>query len=505
MSTLPTPGELAGRGTDPRFYATLAVLPNPDPILRKSGRSEDVFDAIEADAHVIGELRLIRADLQRFTHTLSPASNSVPDQKAYEICRSVLDRAPAPDMTWADTIWNIGRAPFRGRSYHEIVWTRSGDLILPEKLVDRPNRRFTYGSQGELRLLTREQPMFGVPAEEAYFLQNRHMPSYDNPYGVALLSSCLWPWIFKVAGYRWFVKFCERFGIPYPVGKVPRGTGEPEVAELEEALEQLLEASYAVVYDDESIELLEAKGTGGSGGKLAQHLLIEACNGEMSKALSSQTLSTEQPGAGSRAASETARGRSADVNEGDRNSIAFVLDKFCSLITKFNVPGAQPPTNEFASEEAGSKDRAEVYGIFMEKGGNPSRKAMAKDLAIVLADPNDPEDQMQPAAKAPPALSPPGLIAAAAAEFAQTGGSQFADQDAIDDVDLSAELQGISAQLLRPLMERVKQGVDPADLLADLGNLYPKLDDRALQDLLARVIFVGAVAGRLNATVENDG
>ncbi|MDM4768627.1 DUF935 family protein [Solimonas sp. SE-A11] len=504
MSTLPTPGELAGRGTDPRFYASLAMLPNPDTVLRKSGRSEEVFDVIEADSHVMGELRLIRADLQRFTHTLNPASDSAPDQRAYQICRSVLDRPPAPGLTWNDTIWNIGRAPFRARSYHEIVWTRSGSLLLPERLLDRPNRRFGYGSQGELRLLTREQPMFGVPAEEAYFLQNRHMPSYDNPYGVALLSSCLWHKMFKDAGFRWFVKFCERFGIPYPVGKVPRGTGEKEADELYEALEEMVEASCAVIFDDESIELHEVKGASG-GGKLAQHLLIEACNAEMSKALSSQTLSTEQPGSGSRAAAETARGRSADVNEGDRNSIAYTLDQLWRLITQFNVPGANPPTSEFASEEAGSKDRAEVYGIFLEKGGNPSRKAMAKDLAIVLADPNDPEDQMQPAAKAPPALPPPGLIAAAAAEFAQSGGTLFPDQDAIDDVDLSAELQGISAQLLRPLLERVKQGVDPAELLADLASLYPQMDDRALENLLARVIFIGDVWGRLSAGDNPDG
>jgi phage gp29-like protein len=505
MSSLPTPGELAGRNTDPRFYATLAVLPNPDAVLRKSGRSEEVYDSIEADAHVIGELRLIRADLQRFTHTLSPGGDSPADLRAYEICQSVLDRAPAPGMTWADTIWNIGKAPFRGRSVHEIVWARSGGLLLPDRLLDRPNRRFAYGSQGELRLLTREQPMFGVPAEEAYFLQNRHMPSYDNPYGVALLSSCLWPSIFKNAGYRWFVKFCERFGIPYPVGKVPRGTGDAEVAELSEALEQLLEAAFAVVYDDESIELLEARGTTQGGGKLAQHLLIEACNAEISKALSSQTLSTEQPGAGSRAAAETARGRSSDVNEGDRNSIAYTLDHLWSLITRFNVPNAKPPTSEFASEEAGSKERAEVYEIFIRNDGNPSRRAMAKDLGIQLADATDAEDQMKRPRPAPAALPPPSPIAAAAAEFARTDSGLYPDQDAIDDVDLEQLLQGVSKQLLQPVFDRVKQGVDPAELLTDLAKIYPRLDDRALEDLLAHMIFIAEVWGRLSAEADSDG
>ncbi|MFI3137199.1 MAG: hypothetical protein QX197_10530, partial [Methylococcaceae bacterium] len=46
--------EIASRSSDPNFYGTLQLLPNPDTILRKMGKSQEVFDAIIADAHVIG-------------------------------------------------------------------------------------------------------------------------------------------------------------------------------------------------------------------------------------------------------------------------------------------------------------------------------------------------------------------------------------------------------------------------------------------------------------------
>ena len=511
MSQPITGTEFAGRSTDPRFYSGLSLLPNPDPILRKAGKSEEVFEAIQADAHVIGELRLIRADLSRFKHRLVAGGDgkSRRSKRALELCQAFLERAPAPLTKWTDMHWHVGQAPFRGQSLTEIVWERTGDLLMPAKLLDRPNRRFAYDPDGALRVLTRDQPLYGVPAEEAYFLLNRHMPSYDNPYGVALFSSCFWPHLFKTAGFRFTVKFCERVGIPFPLGTYPAGTPEPDIAKLEEALKSLLEAGYAAYQEGGAITLLESKIAGGSG-KLVQQQLVELCNTEMSKALSSQTLSTDQPNSGSRAAAETGRGRSADVNEGDREAIAYTYDHLWRLITRFNFGEdaiGDAPTSEFLSEEAASKDRAEIYKTFAELGGNPSRKAMATDLGIELANPDDPEDQLAPPVAAPAPgepLNPAAIAGQAAAEFARRTTGEFPDQEALDAVDLGDELQRMAEGLTKPLLERVKNGVPPEELLADLANLYPQLDDEALQAMLARAIFIGEVFGRLSAKAEAD-
>jgi phage gp29-like protein len=498
LNSLPRPGEIAGRNTDPRFYAALAVLPNPDPILRKAGRSEEVFESIQADAHVIGELRLIRADLLRFKLRLTAGGDSRKDKYALELCQNFLARAPAPMMTWPDAIWNIGLAPFRGHSVHEIVWQRDGDQLMPARLLDRPQRRFKFDQDGALKLITRDDPLFGVPAEEAYFLVNRHMPSYDNPYGVALFSSCFWPYTFKHAGFRWFVKFCERFGIPFPIGKYPAGTPDEQITKLEQGLESLIEAGYAALQEDGAVELLESK-TAGGGGKIVQQQLVEAANAEISKALSSQTLSTEQTGSsGSRGAAEVHRGRSLDVGESDRDSIAFTLDGLWARITLFNFgPDAKPPRSEFVAEEDVTKDRAEIYEIFGRMGGKPSREAMAAELDIELADPLKPEDQMQP-----PPVQAPGVPAdpagLRAATFARAD-APFADQGAIDDANLDARLQPIAEQMLKPLIDELRNGLTPDQLLQRLASLYPKLDDSALQEMVARVIFVADVWGRLSA------
>ena len=318
LKRLPNAAEIAGRNTDPRWYAALTMLPNPDPILRKAGLDAEVFDAIQSDAHVMGELRSIKADMLRFQHVLVPGDQSRKAKRAHELCLKVMNRGPAPLRSWPNLIWNIAQATFRGISVHELVWGKDGELLLPVKILDRPQRRFSFDTDNRMRVLTREHPLEGELAEDQYFLVCRHMPSFDNPYGVALFSSCYWPYTFKHgAGFPRFVKYCERHGLPLPVGKYPPGTPPEQVELLEQALENLIDAGYAALQDDASIDLVESKG-GSSNGRLAQHSLIEVCNAEMSKALTSQTLATESPNSGSRAASESHRARAGDVNAGDR-------------------------------------------------------------------------------------------------------------------------------------------------------------------------------------------
>jgi phage gp29-like protein len=75
----------------------------------------------------------------------------------------------------------------------------------------------------------------------------------------------------------------------------------------------------------------------------------------------------------------------------------------------------------------------------------------------------------------------------------------FADQDAID-VALSAltdaELQTQMEALLNPVLQLAQ--TEPDRLMGRLAELYPDLNDAALTEQLARLIFVAEVWGRLN-------
>jgi phage gp29-like protein len=60
-------------------------------------------------------------------------------------------------------------------------------------------------------------------------------------------------------------------------------------------------------------------------------------------------------------------------------------------------------------------------------------------------------------------------------------------------------------KMLAPLMAKLKDGARPDVLLAELAGLYPQLDARDMEELLARAIFVSDVWGRLSARDEGDG
>lgn len=351
--------EVAGLATDPDFYSTLAILPNPDEVLRKSGESQRVYDAIAADAHVMAERRAMKSSLSNLEFSVIPGGEQAQDLAAAELCRSILKRKPSLNNQWNDLLWNMMQCVLRGMTVHEVIWEYRDGALLPREIKDRPNRRFVFSTAGELRLRTKAQSSEGVPVEPYVFLLSRHMPSERNPYGEAVYSSCFWPYVFKHGGFKFFSKFCERFGFPWPIGKYPDGTDKKQQTEFARNLAQMVEAGVAVIPQSSSVELLESK----SSGQVVHQSLINACNAEISKAITSQTLATEIQGNGSRAASETHRDRERDVVAADRTIVEATMTELFQWITTLNFPNAQPPRFELYDTNSARKEEAELLDV----------------------------------------------------------------------------------------------------------------------------------------------
>lgn len=393
--------EVAGHTTDPDFYSTLAILPNPDEILRKSGKSQQVYDSIAGDAHVIAERRAMKAGLQGHEYSVTPGGESTQDKAAAELCRSILKRQPSLNNRWNDTLWNMMQCVLRGMTVHEVIWEYRDGAILPKEIKDRPNRRFLFHRDGTLRLRTRANPFEGEPVQERVFLLSRHMPSERNPYGEALYSSCFWPYVFKHGGFKFFSKFCERFGFPWPIGKYPDGTDKKQQKELAENLAAMVELSVAVIPQSASVELMESKVSG----ELVHERLIAVCNAEISKAITSQTLATEIKGGGSRAASETHRDRERDVNASDRTIVESTMTQLFQWITELNFQGAEPPRFELYDTSRARKEEAELLDIARGYIDVPVAYAHER-LQIPLAKPGELVLDRKTAATAPAATSP---------------------------------------------------------------------------------------------------
>jgi len=346
--------EVATRAVDPMFYSALQVLPNPDRVLRKLGKSYEIYDDMFGDAHILGELRAVRAALLAFEWQIIPGGDTPADLRATALCEQLMASRPAPLMHWTDTLWSLGLSVFYGHTVHEVIWHNQDGVLLPCKIIDRPQRRFVFDQDNQLRLKTRQAPLAGEVLGDYKWLLTSHMASFENPYGVAVLSACFWPYVFKHGGFKFFSKFCEKYGTPWAIGKYPDGAPEEAQDKMLDRLVEMVENACAVTSKDSEVQLLETRHSG----QPVQERLINLTNRELSKALTSQTLATEIQGQGARAASETHREREVTVNQSDRIVIEQTFNTLFAWIAELNVAGAAPPRFRFFEEAEARGDMA---------------------------------------------------------------------------------------------------------------------------------------------------
>ena len=483
--------EIATRTTDPHFFAGLQVLPNPDRVLRKLGKDQQVYDDIFGDAHVLGDLRSVRSALLGFEWRLMPGSDDPASTRALELCERVMAMPPAPAMQWSDVIWAMGCAVFRGYAVHEIVWQREGNEIVPVKVVDRPQRRFKFGIENELRLITRDHMVDGIPLGDKKWLLTRHMASFDNPYGVAVFSACFWPYIFKHAGVKYLAKFCEKYGIPWAIGKYPAGTPDIEQKALADRLAEMVEDGVAAIPDTGEVELLEHK----QSGQLVHERLINLCNRELSKALTSQTLSGDLTDVGARAASDTHREREISVNQSDRAIIEYSINQLLQWITELNVANATSPTFQFFEEASANTDMVEMLAGAREIV--PLSRQEVYDR-LQLSEPEDEADTIGtdvPRGSFPPPEFSKCPHCGAAHDFAQ------ADDDPISAFVAAAATMADDAMQLLPepaqkLLEEIERsGGTLTDFQARLPELWPAIDETRVGELTELVVMTGFLQG----------
>ena len=508
---------VAERTTDPWLSGLWHRLPNPDVVLEKLGRDQTVFDQILFDAHVIGELRAVRAGLLGYEWRIVPGGESRAAKRATELAHMVMAAPPNAMGSWGDVIWTAAMAVFRGYAVHNVVWARRGEFILPETIIDRPQRRFVFNANDNaLRVLNKSAAGDGVPVAPRQVLLTRHMPTFDNPYGMAVLSTCLWPYLFKHAGFKFFTQFTEKFGVPFMVAKHPPGWNSDQVDTLLEALQSLTSSGVGAVEDGVEMMPMAHGAAGGAAAATPQERLIRACNLELSKALTSQTLATEVQGQGSRAASETHMERERSVHVSDRAMVSETFNTLFRWITDINFGADVPaPKHEFYEEDQARTEWAdlfvkirdvvplsitEVYGRLGLTRPTEEGDVLAPPAAVHTESDSDRGGGLK--MKKCPGC---GQVHEFRLPTNPGGGGDDEFYEAAREV--LGDLEGVDADAIgeavtRGLVEAAAE--NPAALQTELKTLQPDIDAEALAAALARLIFLGEMLGRAKAAGEDD-
>ena len=332
------------------FYKYYRMLPNPDAILRKTGKTIEAYRELKNDPHVWACIQSRKAGLTSLEYVIDSGNSS---QAISREIKNIFD-----DIDVYDLISNILEAPLFGFQPFEIIWKNVSNgrftSIVPQNIIAKPQEWFFYDVAGNLRYKKSGCPQGEIPPPMK-IINARYESSYMNPYGQALLSKCYWPTVFKNGGLKLWVKFAEKYGMPMLIGQYSRGATDDEALRLADNLANMSEDSVIVTPSDISINMHEAMRT--SSVDLYKEL-IKYCNSEISKAILSQTLTTEIE-MGSYAASNIHFKIRREVIQSDIKLVERTINTVINYIVKLNYNEQHAPMFKVLMNESENTERVD--------------------------------------------------------------------------------------------------------------------------------------------------
>lgn len=317
----------------------LDQLPDPDPVLRKRGDDAAILTELSADDQVTVAMlsrknRVLNCPHYGFRAGAPDGEQATPEaEELYRRFAKDLERTNLRTV-----ISGMLDAPFYGYTPLELMWRPGPDgwwhLV---DVVPRPYHWFAFDAankpifRGEWGALYDER-LRTLPPGKFVFVS--HHASYDNPYGLRLLSRCLWPVAFKRGGLQFYARFAEKYGQPWLVLTAPSRATKLEKRDMAGDLKRMVRDCLAVIPYGSEMEFL----TAGSMQTDLHERFIARQDRSISKLLMGQTLTVELEGRNNSQAASTVH---EDVAEGladaDKAMVADAWNEIAWLYARVNA------------------------------------------------------------------------------------------------------------------------------------------------------------------------
>lgn len=350
------------------------TLPNPDPILKKMGKSIQVYRDLTSDAHVGGCVRRRKSSVLALKHGLDKEQAKTP---VADFIGKVFAK-----LQMRTIISQMLDAPLFGYIVLEVMWADVDDKIVPVDVVAKPSEWFFFDDSNQLRMRTKDD-RDGILLPERKFILVRQDATYDNPYGIADLSRCFWPTTFKRGGFEFWLRFTEKYGSPFLVGKHPRNTHNAEVDALLDSLEAMVQDAVAAIPDDSSIEIIEAAGKGSSADIYERFMMF--CRSEVSIALTGTNQTTEADT--TNASAQAGLTVSEDIRDGDAELVMEAMNTLVRWTVELNASeNEEVPVWSMWSPETIDKTQAERDQILKNAGANFTNEYFIREYNLKEGD-----------------------------------------------------------------------------------------------------------------------
>lgn len=464
----------------------LMSLPDPDPVLRKRGEYAQVLEELTADEQVCTAIqqRKLKTLLKRDYRFRPGAAGGEDPSPQAEALAAALSK-DLEDVDMYHLIAEVLDAPYYGHTVAEVMWTPGTDDLRIDTIRVKPRRWFGYDGQNRLQF----QGATGAPelVPQHKCIVARHFPTFENPYGLRLLSRCLWPVAFKKGGVRFWLEFCEKYGFPWVLGEVDAGTDEASISRATGALSQMVRSAVGIVKGVKT-QMFNPSAKGAD-----VHLqLVRYWDGAISKVLKGQTLTDEIGDTGSYAAAQTHYTVLDDFAAADAQLVTAFMNDLAWSYGQVNAgPDVYAPVFEYVEAEDLAA-RAELdtklhgVGVRFRKAHFVDQYRLPED-AFDLVEAQVPDSAQNQLAENKDFAAQPERMDPA------DQGQAYADGLADNIVPKAQRIVRSQADALLALIERAESYDDARLLLAEA--LGPDDDDELAEQLLAGMVNA-ELAGR---------
>jgi phage gp29-like protein len=448
----------------------------------------------ERDLHYRCEIGKRRLAVAALPIVVEAASDDVHDIEMADAVRSMVKRAGFRGLL-KDLLDALGK----GYSVSEIMWQR-GSKWLPSGYEWRDPRFFMFDrlSRRKIRLLDEQNMAEGIELEPYKFIV--HLPHLKTglPIRGGIARVAAWSSLCKNYTIKDWLAFAEVFGMPLRLGKYPSGAQLEDIKILKMAVANLGSDAAAVIPESMMIDFIE--GGKSTGGDTLFMRLADWLDAQVSRGILGQTGTTQgTPGklGGDEALSQVR----SDIRDDDALQLAETINR--DLVIPFIDLNFGPQENypELVLR-AVENDDLTVLTTALEKLvplGLKVEQSVVRDK-LGLPDPDQnakPEDFLRPPSPEPTIPVPAMQRALNASQ------GELDEQLAIDGLGISIadeQLQDQLEKLLQPLLKLAQDGAGYEELLASLAQAEPEMDSRAIEETLARVLFLAETWGRINGT-----
>ncbi len=364
------------------------------------------------------------------------------------------------------TLRKVLDAPFQGAAIFEINWSDQDSVLVP-KLIERDYTQFMI--KNEILYFAPYGSLEEIPEHKAVYAL--YEDKYHRPMGTPLADSLFWYVKFKNASLQFWVKFLEKYGVPWAIGKTD---GDKDV--LADELYAMLSGDAAVIESDEEIEIKTADKTGDFD-KITSYL-----DDQIREAILGGNLTGNVKG-GSYAAAETHNDIREDIAMADENMTISLIERVIEAFIAIN--------NLSVTIEVTLKDKddpnlslAERDERITKMGYRPTQEYIEKTYNITV-------EAIEPSKIANHALMKKLYALSATKPITTT--DQLSDSVDIHKIALSFQIQIVD------IIDQANSFEEAIDLL---HKAYPGMNIAELQDTMDMALQSSYILG--TAEVEHE-